>query len=198
MSSLNADQNDVHTWRKNCAANHIDTSRAKMQAVSAQDNASLAAKGMAGAEFYSYKVIFDKPLFPINAFLEHVPAVEYVFDVYHAEKAMLMGLWQIQRAERLTCRQGRVVGWATADVVQKPLTADEISEYEHTRKHRAKMAELAAELAAVTSNNAKAAQRAKGLESLQARYRVEPAAAMLATTPQSAAVGQSKPKRGSV
>jgi hypothetical protein len=196
--SSQTDMNDAVTWRKNCAANHIDLGRATIQALAAKDNANLAAQGMAGAEFYRFKVVFDKPLFPIAAFLENVPTVEYVFDTYHAELCLLMGLWQIQRAERLACRQGKVIGWAPADVVQKPLTADEISEYEQTRKHRAKLAAMAAELANLTARNAERAERAEGLEELQGRYKVTPAAELAAMPAQGGAAGHSKPKRGSV
>ncbi|QCY11123.1 hypothetical protein [Pseudomonas sp. MPC6] len=124
-----------------------------------------------------YTVTFDKPLFDCAPLLasDDVPTERDARTGGDAEFQLLTGLLLIQRGERQKLRIGRCFGLSGDQISRRPLTEAEVDEYRAEVAHRAQVAKLQKELAAVLESNAVAATTAAGATDLAARYGLAPA-----------------------
>lgn len=158
---------ELDNLRRECRINSIDFSRARIQT---------AAGG-------GYRVLFDKPLFDLGNVLLDPPSEVDARTAPIAEGLMLQGLMQIQRSERLRARVGRCYGLSPDQVVRRPLSPEEISEYKAMVQHKKEVARLTRELETVVQTNVKNAAAAAGKTDLESRYDLKSAKPEKAETP---------------
>jgi hypothetical protein len=117
-----------------------------------------------------YIVRFGNPLFDISATLHDAPTETECKTASQAEYTLLVGLRQIQLAERRQCRIGRVYGLSNSELNSLPLSGLEVCEYRALVAHKKEVARLQRELTAVLEANAKSAVTSAGAADLADRY----------------------------
>jgi hypothetical protein len=151
-------------------------------------NLDLARGTIHAKEGGGYIVRFGPPLFDISATLHNAPTETECENAAQAEYTFLIGLRQIQLAERRQCRIGRVYGLSNSEFNSRPLSDLEVAEYKASIAHAAEIKRLSRELAALIEQNAAAVKAGAGAAELASRYglalnkpaAVEPAEAALA------------------
>lgn len=117
-----------------------------------------------------YIVRFGPPLFDISATLHDAPTETACENAAQAEYTLLVGLRQIQLAERRQCRIGRAYGLCNSEFNSRPLSDLEVTEYKACIAHQAEVKRLQRELTAVLEKNAKSAATDAGAADLADRY----------------------------
>jgi hypothetical protein len=133
-------------------------------------NLDLARGTIHAKEGGGYIVRFGNPLFDISATLHNAPTETECENAAQAEYTFLIGLRQIQLAERRQCRIGRVYGLSNSEFNSRPLSDLEVSEYKSSIAHQAEVKRLQRELTAVLEANAKSAANNAGAADLADRY----------------------------
>lgn len=141
--------------RKNAEFNHVDFSRGRVEPT---DSGQFAVR-------------LSAPLVPINDLLDPPPTLSFVTSsALQAEGFMLDNLIKIQRAERQRVRIGRVSSWSVADIVRKPLTPEELTDYKAFIEHRNKVAKLQAELSEALQSKARRESAQASAATIRERY----------------------------
>ncbi|MFB1632489.1 hypothetical protein [Pseudomonas sp. AP-1] len=119
----------------------------------------------------SFSVSLPRPMWDISAVLDaKVPSTIVCRSAGEAEGELLTWLLRIVRAERLACRQGRVVGWTQDQITRRPLSDSEVAEYKAQLKYIAERDRLAEQLAeALQRQKAQLATQA-GVDHLSEMY----------------------------
>lgn len=118
-----------------------------------------------------FAVHLPRPVWNISSVTdEKVPPIVECRSAPEAEGTLLSWLLKLTRAERLACRQGRVVGWTMDQIAHRPLSDEEVRVYRAKLQYLKDRDRLAEQLAEALQRQKSQLATQAGVDHLAKQY----------------------------